>query len=49
MFHVKHSETTLPEANVPRETSVNIHPMSTGCTYTGSVHPNTTEQGDTPS
>jgi hypothetical protein len=49
MFHVKHYETTPPEDDVPRETLVNIHPMSTGCTYTDSVHPNTTEQGDTPS
>ena len=49
MFHVKHSETAPPETDVPRETSGNIHPLSTASTYTGSVHPTTTEQGDTPS
>jgi hypothetical protein len=49
MFHVKHSEITPAEGHVSRETSVDIHPLSTGGTYNVSVHPNTTEQENTPS
>jgi len=49
MFHVKHSETAPHEGHVSRETSDNIHPLSTGGTYTWSVYTNTTKQGDTPS